>query len=945
MKKATLLKALVLSLAFSVSLAQNKPLKPVEEITRKGSEIVIPYKKYVLENGMTILIHEDHSDPIAYVDVTYHVGSSREQEGRSGFAHFFEHMMFQGSKHVADEIHLKTVSEAGGIVNGSTNTDRTNYWQIVPSNQVEKMLWLESDRMGFLLDSVTSRKFEVQRATVINERGQNYDNKPYGVMGEKTGEALYPQGHPYSWTTIGYIEDLKRSDVNDLKRFYMRWYGPNNAVLTVAGDVSAEEIVGLANKYFGPIPRGPEVKPMKVEPVSLPENRYISYEDAVKFPMIKITFPTVGMNHPDETALSVLGQILSGSKSSPLYETFIKTKKATEARCFQFTRELAGQFEFNIRGNAGSFLADIEKELKTALENWGKTGATDANIEKYKAGFQSHFYEGLSTVKGKGAALAAHYTFTGNANHTLKVIEQNLNVTKEDVMRVYNTYIKGKNAVILSCVPKGKTDLRAHEDTWKMYARNIQQESAEYKNLSYAEPKDNFDRSIAPAAKTAVFGKVPDFWTDKLTNGIKVIGVSENEIPKVNIMITVPFGHRYEPKEKAGIAELLAAMMNESTVQHSAEEIEKELDKLGSNVRVNSSNNQFVISISCLKTNLDATLKLADEIIFQPKFDAQDFERRKKRQLDAITQQQISPTNIANNVYNKLLYGNGHIMAINQLGTAETVSSITVDDLKNEFSKFSSAGTSIAISGDVKKEEILGKLAFMTKLKTVPKETMKEPALPQIEKTKIYFVDKKDAPQSEIRIGYMSLPYDATGDFFKNTIANFAFGGGFNSRINYLLREAKGFTYGTRAGFSGDKFAGPFTISGGFRANATDSSLIELTKEMKKYADHGITPEELEFTKSAMAQADALKYESNSQQLGFIQNLLDYNLDKDFVSKQAEIFKSITKAEIDARAKKYLLYNNMIILVVGDKATNFEKIKKLGYDVVELDLNGNEIKP
>jgi zinc protease len=945
---------LVVTFLSSSLFSQNKGIaKPemvnapkfVEEVTKKGNEIVIPYKKYVMPNGLTILVHEDHSDPVVYVDVTYHVGSSREQEGRSGFAHFFEHMMFQGSKHVADEQHFKTITEAGGTLNGTTNTDRTNYFEVVPSNQLEKMLWLESDRMGFLLDSVTTRKFEVQRATVKNERGQRYDNAPYGVVMEKIGEALYPQGHPYSWTTIGYIEDLNRSDVNDLKRFYMRWYGPNNAVLTVAGDVKTEEVLQLANKYFGSIPRGPEVKPMKVEPVALKENRYISYEDNVKFPLLRISYPTVRANHADDAALVILGQILSGSKSSPLYESFVKSKKAVGANSFQFSRELAGQFEFIIRANAGTPLADIEKELRSTLEKWEKTGATDEDLEKFKTSYQSSLYNGLSTVQGKGAQLAAYYTFTGDANYLKKEIESYMKVTKADVMRVYNTYIKGKNAVLLSCLPKGKGELKAHEDTWKMYTRNIQQESPEYKNLSYTEPKDNFDRSKIPAAKPAALVPVPDFWTDKMANGIKVIGVNSNEIPKVNILVSIPYGHRFEPREKAGMAELLASVMEESTQQHSSEDIEKLLDKLGSSISVNAGNEEISINISCLKSNLDATLKLADEIIFMPKFDKEDFELAKKEQLDAITTQQTSAASIANLVYGKLLYGNSHIMGMNSLGTPETVNALTIEDLKNCYNQFSSNGTSIAISGDVTKDEILNKLSFMSKLKANPVGAPKEPEIPAISKTKIYFVDKKNAPQSELRIGYMSLPFDATGEYFKNSIMNYAFAGAFNSRVNYLLREIRGFTYGTRGSFSGSKYPGAYTISGGFRGNATDSSLVDITTELKKYADGGTTEEELSFTRNAMAQSDALKYESPFQKLGFVKRILDYTLDKNYVSQQAEILKTITKADIDARAKKYLPYNNMIILVVGDKATNFEKVKALGYEVTELDINGNEIKP
>jgi zinc protease len=920
--------------------------KFVEEVKKTGNEIVITYKKYVLPNGLSILVHEDHSDPVAYVDVTYHVGSAREQEGRSGFAHFFEHMMFQGSKNVADEQHFKVITEAGGTLNGSTNTDRTNYFETVPSNQVEKMLWLEADRMGFLLDSVTQKKFEVQRATVKNERGQNYDNRPYGVVGEKIGEALYPQGHPYSWTTIGYIEDLNRVDVNDLKRFYMRWYGPNNAVLTVAGDVNTDEVVKLAEKYFGSIPRGPEVKAQHVNKVTLSENRYIHYEDNVKFPMIRVAFPTVAARTEDDAPLTVLGQILGGSKSSPLYEAFIKSKKAVSANCYQYSRELAGQFEFGIRANGGAALADIEKDLKTTLENWEKTGATDEDIEKFKASFQSSLYDGLATVQGKGAQLAAYYTFTGDGNYLKKEIAAYLKVTKADVMRVYNTYIKGKNAVILSCVPKGKSELKAHDETWKMYTRNIQQESAEYKNLSYNEPKDNFDRSKMPQAKPASLVPVPDFWSDKLSNGINLIGVNSNEIPKVNVLISFKAGHRYEPKEKAGISSMLSSMMEESTTQHSSEDIEKMLDKLGSTISVNSDKDELSVSISTLKSNLDATLKIAEEMIFSPKFDKEDFELVKKEQLDGLAQQQTSAANIASNIYAKLIYGPNHILGINSEGTPETAGSISLDDLKNFYNGLSSNETSIAISGDAKKEEILPKLGFMSKLKSSTLNIIKQPETPSVAKTKIFFVDKKSAPQSEIRIGYMTdLPYDATGDYFKNNIMNFAFAGAFNSRVNYLEREIRGFTYGVRGGFSGgNKYAGPYTISGGFRANATDSTIMDIMTELKKYADGGIKDDELNFAKNAMAQADALKYESPFQKLGFVKRILDYNLPKDYVKQQADILKNITKDDINARAKKYLPYNNMTILIVGDKASNFDKVKALGYDVTELDLNGNEVK-
>src|SRR5687768_3346614 len=297
--------------AFCMSTLVSAQTKLVEKVTRKGDELVIPYEKYVLPNGLTLIIHEDHSDPVVHVDVTYHVGSAREEIGKSGFAHFFEHMMFQGSDNVADEQHFKIVSDAGGTLNGSTNRDRTNYYQTVPSNQVEKMIWMEADRMGFLLDAVTQKKFEIQRSTVKNERGQNYDNRPYGLVGEVSSKNLYPYGHPYSWLTIGYVEELNKVTVDDLKNFFLRWYGPNNATLTVGGDVVTKDIIKYAEKYFGSIPRGPEVTPVKLSPVSLEKDRYVSFTDNyARNPQLRIVYPTVPDYHEDMAALSCLAQVL-----------------------------------------------------------------------------------------------------------------------------------------------------------------------------------------------------------------------------------------------------------------------------------------------------------------------------------------------------------------------------------------------------------------------------------------------------------------------------------------------------------------------------------------------------------------------------------------------------------------------------------------------------------
>ncbi|MFN7910935.1 MAG: M16 family metallopeptidase [Bacteroidota bacterium] len=917
----------------------------VDEVKKVGSELVIPYKRYKMSNGLTILIHEDHSDPIVYVDVTYHVGSAREQQGRSGFAHFFEHMMFQGSKNVADEQHFKVITEAGGTLNGTTNTDRTNYFEVVPSNQLEKMLWLESDRMGFLLDSVTQRKFEVQRATVKNERGQRYDNAPYGVVMEKIGEALFPKGHPYSWSTIGYLVDLDRVDVNDLKRFYMRWYGPNNAVLTVAGDVDVNQVLLLAQKYFGSIPVGKDVKPQKVEPFKLTESRYVSYEDNVRFPQISIAYPSIKTNTKDNAALEVLANILSGSQGSPLYKGFIETKKAVSAFCFQYARELDGQFQFNIRANAGTKLAEIETEFNKILLDWEtKGGAKDDDLAKFKASYKTSLINGLSTVQGKGATLAANFTFTGDANYLKKQVALYNSLTKADVMRVYNQYIKGKTAVFLSCVPKGKSELIAKADNWKMYERTIETESDEYKNLSYNEPKDDFDRSKMPLSTVAKPVPVPNFYKTLIAARIPAIGVEDKEIPTVNINISFKAGHRFEPKEKSGISKLLAAMLGQSTIKTKADEIENKLDRLGSSVSVNAGDEDMSVTIQSTKQNLLATLKIVEESMFECKYDPEEFEIEKKGILDNITQGLTNAGVMADNAFRKVMYGNDHIMAIPSIGTPETIKSLTIDDVKNYYAnKILINNASIAISGDIKQAEIEKALSFLNKLKSGTIQELAEPALPVHEKTRLYLIDKKNAAQSEIRFGYLALPYDATGEFYKANVMNYSFAGAFNSRINVLLREAKGWTYGTRGGFSGSKFAGPYAISGGFKANTTDSTCFELINELNKIATGSFTDEEISFTKNAMMQSDALKYESPMQKLGFIKRVLDYNLPKDYVAQQAAILNSITKDELNALAKKYLQLGKMNIIVVGDKASNLDKLKKLGFEIIELDPTNNQM--
>lgn len=926
------------------SFSAFSQVKLLEKVQRKGNELIIPYEKYQLKNGLIILVHEDHSDPIVHVDVTYHVGSAREELGRSGFAHFFEHMMFQGSDHVADEEHFKIVTEAGGTLNGTTNLDRTNYFETLPSNQLEVALWLEADRMGFLLDAVTQQKFEIQRATVKNERGQNYDNRPYGLANEKMIQALYPYGHPYSWPTIGYLVDLDAVGVEDLKRFFMRWYGPNNAVLTVAGDVNTAEVVKLAEKYFGSIQRGPEVKAMPKQAPVLDKNRYISYEDNIKFPMIQLSWPSVENNHPDELPLDLLADIIGGGKTSLLYQKLVKTGLSNQALCYNPAQELAGYFMISALSLKQEKLDVFENLIKETLQEFEKRGVTDLDLEKFKNQREVTIINGLQSVRGKASQLAANQTFFGNPNLITKDLEELKKLTKADVMRVYEKYVKNKPHVILSVVPKGKSDLIPQPDNFTPKIAAPGAESNEYKNLTYTKAKDKFDRSIKPTPKPAPLVNVPDYYQLKTDNNIDVIGVEDNDAPTVSLSLTFKAGHAAEQGGKPGTAYFLSRLLNESTQNYTAEALAEALEQLGSRISIASDNEDFEFYLFSLKKNLPQTLKLLEEKLYNPKFDEKEFVTVKNQILAAIANQATRSTAIADQVYNKVLYGN-HIFSSPVIGNQESIESITIEDLKTFYSNWLLASNAnIVVVGDVKENEIKPQLSIFNKLAQKPKLSVDYPEIPKVDKTKIYFVNKDNAPQSEIRIGYSALKFDATGEFFKAGVMNYQLGGNFNSRINLTLREKRGFTYGARSSFSGSDFVGPFTASAGVKADKTDSALVDFFNEMEMYKNNGITPEELQFTKNSLGQKDALKYETPDQKASFVSKILSQKLPKDYVKQQAEIIKELSKNDIDGLAKRYLPLDKMIVVVVGDKKSNWDKLQKLGFEMVELDSNGEIVK-
>lgn len=918
-----------------VAISQTKL---IEKITNKPGQITIPYERYQLANGLNIIIHEDHSDPIVHVDVTYHVGSAREELGRSGFAHFYEHMMFQGSDHVADEQHFKLVSEAGGTMNGSTNSDRTNYFQTLPNNKLEMALWLEADRMGWLLDAVTQQKFEIQRATVKNERGQNYDNRPYGLIFEKLGQAIYPFGHPYSWSTIGYLDELDRATLDDLKKFFLRWYGPNNAVLTVAGDVNPAEVLQLVEKYFGPINRGPEVKKAAVAPVKLDQDRYLSYQDNIRFPALVMSFPTVPNFHPDEPALDVLSDILGGGKNSLFFKNFDKLQLAVRSMVSHPCSELGGQFMLSVYAMPGADLKEVEARIRATIDEFEKRGVSDDDLLSYKARHEAQVYQGLQNVSGKAAQLAQYFTLLGNANYVGKDLERYNKVTKEDVLRVYNTYIKGQKAAILSVVPKGDTKIAAPDNFKpKFVDATFKPNDEQYKGLVYNKPlksADTFDRSKIPASGPNPALKSPVVAQGK-EGSIKYISTPYDELPISNITLLIKAGHRFEPLNKAGIAYLLSGMLDEDTQDHSTEEMAMELSKLGSEIYFDVNDDDIIIDVFTLNKNVKKTIELLNEKLFKPAFKPEDFERKKTEQLEAIRNQTTQAAVMATKTFKEIVFGANSPLGTPVIGTEESVSSITLDDVKEYYNYIKPDISRLVIVGSIDKKELQPLFEQLKSPSNGAVTKFSQPKLPPantFNEFKVHFVNKEKAPQSEIRIGKVGLPWDADGDYFRASVANFAFGGNFNSRINLNLREDKGYTYGCRSAFDGSEVPGPFMITGGFKGSVTDSSLIELVKEIKKYNEKGLTPDELAFTKSSLGQNDALKFETPNQKSRFLKRIVDFGLEPNYIDKQSQLLSKLTVEELKKSATLHYNLNNLTAVIVGD-ASHIEKIKAAGFKV------------
>ncbi|MEZ8193338.1 M16 family metallopeptidase [Vibrio cortegadensis] len=927
------------SVPFFSSLPKGVTL--VEEVDSSADKVMIPYSKYRLDNGLTVILSPDDSDPLVHVDVTYHVGSAREEIGKSGFAHFFEHMMFQGSEHVGDQQHFKIITEAGGTLNGTTNRDRTNYFETVPSNQLEKMLWLESDRMGFLLNAVSQKKFEIQRDTVKNERAQSYDNRPYGLMWEKMGEALYPEGHPYSWQTIGYIEDLDRVDVNDLKAFFLRWYGPNNAVITIGGDIDVDQTLEWVNQYFGSIPSGPDVENAPKAPAVLNADRYITLEDRIRQPMVLIGWPTTYRGDSSESSVNALANVLGSGTNSYLYQNLIKTQKAVDAGAFQDCAELACTLYVYAMGDSGDKgdLTHLYSEVMATLEQFEAQGVEQERLDQITGSAEANAVFALQSVRGKVSQLASNQTFYGQPDRLESKLNQIRSVSPESVEKAYDDFIKGKAKVTLSVIPKGEQKLAVRKATFTTPERTL----PEYKKVTddqlvYRRAVDEFDRSQPPEVAQAVKAEMPSLYKLHYTNGTELLGTVSNETPTVQLQIQLPAGERYVPRGKEGLANFTAAMMEEGTQAHSIEALQAQLDRLGSTINISAGAYTTKITVSSLKQNLSETLAIVEEQLFTPAFELDDFERLKMQMLEGVVYQHQQPSWMASQATRQVLFGDS-IFARSSDGTEQSIKSITLQDIKNFYrDNYTPQGAHIIVVGDVSKREIKKELSFIESWEAEAAPLLRPQIVKPLTEQKLYLVDKPGAPQSIVRMVRKGLPFDATGELYLSQLANFNLGGNFNSRINQNLREDKGYTYGAGSYFASNRETGAIVFNAQVRADVTVASIIELQNELQEISISGLTQDEVDFMRLAVGQQDALKYETPAQKAMLLSNILAFSLDEDYLQQRNDIVEMVDKETLNNLARKWFDPNDYQFIVVGDAKTLKPELEKLDIPVVELEI-------
>ncbi len=927
------IKEIVAGLLVVFALASiNVPAQQIEKLPP------INVKEYKLKNGLRVLLHSDKSTPIVTVGTWYHVGSKNEAVGRTGFAHLFEHMMFQGSGNY-DSDYFTPLQEAGGNINGTTNQDRTWYFETMPSNFLELALFMEADRLANLLPAMTQEKLDNQRDVVKNERRQRVDNQPYGASFEKIGEIMFPKPHPYNWTTIGSLEDLQAASMDDVKAFFRQYYTPNNTIVVVSGDFEEGQAKKWIEKYFGPIPKGSDItRPNPGQP-KLDQAIRTSVDDPLApFPRRYMVWHSVRQYHKDEAALDILSNILSSGRGSRLQSNLLYGKEmVSSVNGFNNTGEIAGTFQIQATARPGKSLDDIEKEIIAELEKIKREPPTEAEMSRAKNSIESQTIFGLQTILGKAGQLTSYAGYVGKPNYFQADLDRYAKVTAADVSRVANTYLTANNLVMTYNPqrPAGTGSQRAANNPTSVKSEKKDQAKIDAQAAKLPKGGPDPRLSLPPIEKT------------KLSNGLEVWMVEQRELPIVAMNLVLKTGQAEELNGKTGVAGMTTQLIDDGTKKRSAVEIANELQAIGANMGAGGSWDATSVSMQTLAKNFDKALDIFADVIQNPTFPEKEFESLRQRQVIGLRQLKSNPNAISNTVYNKVLYGTHPYGRDN---TEATLKALTRDDVISYYeTTFHPANGVLIVVGNYDRDSMKSKLesalsSWKGEGPAMPMRPLPPTPKPMPGSTGIYIVDRPNSAQSVVSVGHVGIDR-ANPDYFPVVVMNSILGGSITSRISMNLREDKGYTYGAGSGFQFRRGAGPFRAGGDMQTAVTKESVWELIKELKGIrGDIPITQKELDYNKQSLIRRFPSGFETVGAMSNQLANLVVYGLPDSYFNDYIGKVNAVTIDDVNRVARQYLDPSRMAIVIVGDRKVIEPGLKELGMPITILDTDGNALE-
>ena len=891
----------------------------------------IAFEKYTLPNGLEVILSEDHRLPLVAVNVWYHVGPANEEPGRTGFAHLFEHMMFQGSKHVPGDSHFKLVEGAGASgVNGTTGFDRTNYFQTLPATQLELGLWLESDRMGYLLDDLDQAKLSNQQDVVRNERRQSIENRPYGMVDETTFHQLFPKGHPYYANIIGSHADIQAAQLGDVRSFFKKYYAPNNASLAIVGDIDKAAAKTLVEKYFGPLKAGPPVQKPLVQTPLIEAERRVVVTDRVELPRVTMAWLSAAIYTAGDAVADVAASVLGGGKSSRLYKSLVYEKQiAQDIVAYQQSLMLTSVFIIEATARPGHTAAEVEAALDEELSRFRETGPEQSEIDRARNTSETQTIRGLERLGGFGGVadrLNDYNHYMGDPGFLQRDLERYRQITPATV-KAFAQQLTSNSRVVVHGVP-GPQDL----------GREVPNDKAG-ESAAQGSESVNADapwRNTPPVAARSrpLTVRVPTSF--RLANGLTVLLNERPGLPVVSASLVIKTGSGANPAGKPGLANFTAAMLAEGTTTRTSPEIADEAARLGGTLRTASSVDSMQVSTTSLTRTFPQFLALLADVVRHPGFPAEEVERQRANRLAQLVQQRDNANQISSALTAAALYGASHPYGYTELGTEASNKSMSGADMRAFWGQnFVPNNAALVVSGRISAAELrpLAEKAFGDWQRGTPATV--QTAAADTTHAKIVLVDRPGASQSQLRGVAMAAPR-ATPEYEAMRVANDVFGGLFSSRVNLNLRETHGYTYGANSQFVFRRSPGYFVVATGVRTDVTAPALSEITKELARIHDGGVTADELTLAKDSIVRSLPADFETSASVTNTTSNLFLYDLPLTYYTTAQARFSAVTAAQVAAATRKHFAPEKMLYIVVGDRAKIVTQLEKLNLGLVEI---------